>query len=216
MILTESFSLEIPTHIEFTLYRYDYIDGMLISRVRKHCKNFSDKESTNHFKIRRSDFVRTIKASLRLNREFIKEFGTKTKANSVFFLGLILDKLSNVEWLSFSISYDKEYTRLTKFENKNVVNFEFNIKEGLVDLTKVFTRSELDEFNKMVISMGLMENKYLQRKAFFQMNALLFFELLSLMEMDGITAASTLLDVLDPKLEDDNTTLIIKTDYTIY
>jgi hypothetical protein len=216
MILTEPFSLNIPIHIEFTLYRYDYIDGMLISRVGKHCKNFSDKEDPNHFKIRKSDLVRTIKASTRLNREFVKESGMKTKANSVFFLGLILNKLPNVEWLSFSISYDKEYTRLAKFENKSVVNFEFNIKEGLVDLTNVFTRSELDEFNKRVISIGLMENKYLQRKAFFQMNALLFFELLALMEIDGITSASTLLDALDPRLEEDNTTLIVKTDYTIY
>lgn len=216
MILTEPFSLEIPTHIEFILFRYDYIDGILISRIRKHCKNFSNKNDDNHFMIKKSELVRTIKTSVKLNREFLKNDSLNTKANSVFFLGIILDKLINVEWLSFTVSYDKEYTRLTKFENKSVVNFEFNIKEGLVDLTKIFNRSELDEFNKRIISMGLMENKYLSRKAFFQINSLVFFEVLALMEIDGIETASILLDVLDPKLEEDNTNLIIKTDYSIY
>jgi hypothetical protein len=216
MILTEPFSLEIPTHIEFTLFRYDYIDGILISRIRKNCRNYSDKEDRNHFRIRKTDLVRTIKSSIKLNREFVKDAGLKTKSNSVFFLGLIINKLVNVEWLSFTVSYDKEYTRLTKFENRDIVNFEFSIKEGLVDLTKIFNRSELDEFNKRIISMGLMENKYLDRKSFFQMNSSLFFEVLALMEIDGIVTATVLLDIMDPKLEEDNPILIIKTDYTIY
>lgn len=217
MITLEPFGLEIPTHIKFTLYRYDYIDGILISRINRHCRNYTSENEESSFKIKKSDFEKSIKSSPRLKREFIKEpmIGT-TKANSIIFLGMLLKNLVNVEWLSIEISYDKEYSRLVKFENKDVVNFSFSIKEGIVDLTSIFTRSELDEFNKKVILLGIMENKYLQRKPFFKMDSQLFVEVLALMEIDGSNNASELLDLIDPKIEEDNTSLIIKTDYTIY
>lgn len=216
MILTDFYSLTIPTHIEFTLFRYDYIDGILISRINKHCKNYSTKDDDDFFTIKKSDMIRVIKSSPKLKNEFLKKNKETKKPNSVYFLGLLIDKLVNLELLSFKISYDKEYTRLIKHNNTSIVNFDFFIQEGFIDLPSIFSIKELDEFNKLVISNGLMKNKYLYRKPFFKMDSLTFFEILSLMEIDGYESATDLLDFLDPKLEEDNTDLIIKTDYTIY
>ena len=45
MLIDNTFELEIPTHIAFTLYKHDYIDNLIISRVKKECKNESDNAS---------------------------------------------------------------------------------------------------------------------------------------------------------------------------
>ena len=45
MLIDNKFELEIPTHISFTLYSNDYIDGLIISRVKRECKNESNNNS---------------------------------------------------------------------------------------------------------------------------------------------------------------------------
>ena len=37
MLIDSTFELGIPTHISFTLFKYDYFDSVIISRVRKEC-----------------------------------------------------------------------------------------------------------------------------------------------------------------------------------
>ena len=41
MLIDNKFELGIPTHIMFTLYKYDYFDSIIINRVKKECKNLS-------------------------------------------------------------------------------------------------------------------------------------------------------------------------------
>ena len=38
MLIDNQFELEIPTHISFTLYKNDYIDNLIISRVKKNAE----------------------------------------------------------------------------------------------------------------------------------------------------------------------------------
>jgi hypothetical protein len=96
------------------------------------------------------------------------------------------------------------------------MSFYFKINNGLFDLTKIFNRKDLDIINKRIIDSGIMPNKYLERSAYFYMKTSFLFDLLSLLEMDGIISTFDLLDQIDPKLEEDDPTLIVKTDYTSY
>jgi hypothetical protein len=41
MLIDKQFELEIPTHIAFTLYKNDYVDNLIISKVKKECINES-------------------------------------------------------------------------------------------------------------------------------------------------------------------------------
>ena len=45
MLVDNRFELEIPTHIAFTLYKNDYVDNLIISKVKKECKNKSKKDN---------------------------------------------------------------------------------------------------------------------------------------------------------------------------
>jgi hypothetical protein len=217
--MTETFELQIPTHIEFTLYRFDSIDSQIVSVVRRECTNFSIHESDEHFTIMANDFTQAIIGSKRLSGEIERWRSSpeqEANINSIYFLIDLFDKLPNLEWISFKVSHDKEFSRLVKYQNKEVISFQFTIIEGQFDLPVIFGRVDLDHFNRKCIEMKLMENKYLDRRPYFYMTAEFFIEALVRMEDEGSFKASDLLEEIDPKLEDDNPMLLVKTDYTPY
>lgn len=221
MLIDNKFELSIPTHIKFTLYKFDYIDSIIISRILKECKNWNT-DNTDVYTIKVDSFKSALLGNRRLKSEIskIKQSGLLSspdnKPNTVGFIWSILDKLPNLEWLSFNISYDKKFTRLIKIEKQQILNFYFKIEEGVFDLTKIFDRKSLDTINKKIIEFGLMPNKYLERFPYFYMQTSFLFDILGELEMDGILETFELLDSIDPKLEEDDPTLLVITDYTSY
>jgi len=222
MLIDNKFELGIPTHIYFILYKFDHIDSMIISRVIKECKNWNTDADESLFTVDVESFKSSLKGNKRLNKEIIKAeadgmFGMPgTKPNSITFLWSIIEKLENLKLLTFSVSYDKKFTRVLRIENKEVLSFYFKIEEGIFDLTQVFERSQLDIVNKKVIEYNIMPNKYLERSPYFYMKASLLFDILGQLEIDGTLSTFDLLDHIDEKLEQDDPTLLVKTDYTPY
>ena len=218
--IDKQFELEIPTHIAFTLYKNDYIDNLIISRVKKECKN--ESENPSEFIVSLDQFERAIKTSSFLRAELQKTNDYDSpdpefKPNSIFFLKSILDRLSNLERITFKISNDKIFSRLIKLENgREIVSFHFNIVEGIFDLTQILDREQLDTFNKKFIEIGILSNKYLERSSHFYIKAILLFDILAEMEESQIIDAFGIITALDPKIEEDDPTLLVKTDYTSY
>lgn len=221
MLIDNTFELGIPIHISFTLFKYDYFDSVIISRVKKECKNLSKIDG--EFTVKKDSFINAIKTSKRIRNEIRKaeEFSLSPnpsiKPNSIYFLWSIFRRLENVEFLTFSVNEDKKYTRLIKNEaGVSVLSFYFSIVEGIFDLTQLLSREDLDEFNKTLIKFRILKNKYLERKPFFYMKASAIIDILATMEEEGKIDAWGLIDHIDPKLEEDDPILIVKTDYTPY
>lgn len=221
MLIDNTFEFGIPTHISFTLYKFDYIDSIIISRVLKECKNWNTTNE-NTYTIKVDSFKSAIIGSKRLRTEIQKTeiHGLSPmpglKPNSISFLWSILERLPNLDWLTFDISYDKKFTRLIKIENKEVQSFYFRIDEGIFDLTRVYDRTSLDVINRKIIQFGVMPNKYLERLPYFYMKASVLFDVLGQLEMDESLNTFELLDQIDPKLEEDDPILLVITDYTPY
>jgi hypothetical protein len=221
MLINDTFEFEIPTHIKFTLYKSDYIDSIIISRVLKECKNWNNTED-KIYTVKAESFKNALLSSARLKTEIAKtqthnlESNANIKHNSITFLWFIFKKLPNLDWLSFNISYDKNFTRVVKFENKEILNFFFKIEEGIFNLTKVFDRKSLDIINRKKIEFGLMPNSYLDRLPYFYLKASVLFDILIELEADGSLNTFDLLDQIDHKLEEDDPLLLVITDYTSY
>ena len=158
MLIDNKFELGIPTHIYFTLYKFDLIDSIIISRVIKECKNWNESGDENLFTVDVESFKSAIRGNKRLDLEITKAevdglaAMPGNKPNSVTFLWSIIERLENLEWMTFSISYDKKFSRVVKVENREIMSFYFKIEEGIFDLTQVFQRSQLDIINKKIIS----------------------------------------------------------------
>jgi len=219
MLIDNTFELGIPTHISFVLFKYDYFDSIIISRVKKECKNLSKVDGEYTVKV--SSFINAIKTSKRIRNEIekVQDLGLipdpSIKPNSIYFLWSIFRKLENIQFLTFTVNNDKKYTRLIKNENGLPIHsFHFKIVEGIFDLTQIFSREELDKFNKTLIEFKILKNKYLERKPYFYMKATAIIDILASMEIDGKIDMVNIVDHIDPKLEEDDPTLIVKTDYT--
>ena len=151
MLIDNQFELEIPTHIAFTLYKNDYIDNLIISKVKKECKNKS--QNKNEFIVSLDDFNNAIQTSAFLRAELRKTLdqdllpNPNFKPNSIFFLQSIINRLSNLSKITFKISDEKIYSRMIKVDGgREIVSFHFNIIEGIFDLTKILNREQLDTY----------------------------------------------------------------------
>ena len=221
MLIDNQFELEIPTHIAFTLYKNDYIDNLIISKVKKECRNESDKK--NEFIISLDEFQYAIQKSAFLRAELKKTLdqdmlpNPNFKPNSIFFLQSIINRLPNLSMITFKISDEKVFSRLIKVEGgRQIVSFHFNIIEGTFDLTKILSREQLDTFNKRFMDVGIMKNKYLQRISYFYIKATVLFDILSEMDEAQVLDAFDIITSVDPKIEEDDPILLVKTDYTPY
>lgn len=217
MMLTKHFQLQIPTHISFTLYKNDHIDSIIITRVLNECENLSEEVGVYTFDI--NAFKQAILTSTRLKTEVdkMKLVGKREKFNSINFLWTIFESLINIEHVSFKISADKEYTRIVNFNGQELVNFQYKILEGKLDLSKLLTIDELDGLNVSLIESEILSNNHLDRQSFFYIETVKFLDLITNFDINfNITTVDTILDAIDPKLEEDNPLLLIITDYTLY
>ena len=221
MLIDNKFELEMPTHISFTLYSNDYIDGLIISRVKHECKNESNNK--NEFTLSLERFLGAIRTSAFLRAELSKTLNQELlpnpnfKPNSIFFLQSIINRLPNLTKITFKISNDKIFSRLVKVDgNREIVSFHFNIIEGTFDLTKLLDREQLDNFNKRFMDVGIMKNKYLERSAYFYIKATVLFDILADLDEAQILEAFDVITAVDPKIEEDDPILLVKTDYTPY
>jgi len=221
MLIDSKFELEIPTHIQFTLYKNDYIDNLIISKVKRECRNEASKGTK--FTVSIDQFENAIKTSAFLRAELQKTIDQdllpdpEFKPNSIFFLQSIINRLVNLHTITFKISNDKIFSRLVKVEDgREIVSFHFNIVEGCFDLTKILNREQLDTFNKRFMDVGIMKNKYLQRISYFYIKATVLFDILAQMDEVQILDAFDIITAVDPKIEEDDPILLVKTDYTPY
>ena len=221
MLIDNQFELEIPTHISFTLYKNDYIDNLIISRVKKECRNESKKK--NEFIVSLEEFQHAIQTSTFLRAELKKTLdqdllpNPNFKPNSIFFLQSIINRLANLNKITFKISDEKIFSRLVKVDGgREIVSFHFNIIEGTFDLTQILDRVQLDTFNKRFMNVGIMKNKYLERTSYFYIKATTLFDILSEMDEAQVFDAFDIITSVDPKIEEDDPILLVKTDYTPY
>lgn len=221
MLIDNKFELEIPTHIAFTLYKNDYVDNLIISKVKKECRN--ESKNDNEFIVSLEGFQNAIKASTFLRAELKKTIdqdllpNPNFKPNSIFFLQSIINRLPNLNKITFKISDEKIFSRLVKVDGgREIVSFHFNIIEGTFDLTKILDRVQLDTFNKRFMDVGIMKNKYLERISYFYIKATVLFDILSEMDEAQVFDAFDIITSVDPKIEEDDPILLVKTDYTPY
>ena len=204
MLIDNKFELEIPTHIAFTLYKNDYIDNLIISKVKKECKNKSKKD--NEFIVSLDGFRNAITKSTFLRAELKKTLdqdmlpNPNFKPNSIFFLQSIINRLPNLDTITFKISDEKVFSRLVKVDGgREIVSFHFNIIEGTFDLTQILDREQLDTFNKRFMDVGIMKNKYLERSSYFYIKATTLFDILSEMDEAQVFDAFDIITSVDPK-----------------
>jgi hypothetical protein len=214
---------DIPTKIEITLYRYNYLDNLIISAVKGivNLKQSSDSKLV----ISKEDLKKCLKRSRIITKEIEKfsnvdpEFVTPNSVNSVFFINNILTSYKNLQEITINISPERTYSRLVQTEERSIISFFHRFLECRIDLTEHLDKIEIKHFNEFFQKMGYLNESLLSDKHYFIVPADDFIE--KMMAMEDISKDFTdmysnvynfFFDIIENKIEQDKAKLLIVTE----
>lgn len=214
---------EIPTKVEITLYRYNYIDGLIITCLRNEADFRHSKKYESKFEVQTEDFRKIILKNSKLKREFYRfkemEYASPHEVNTVYFLNAMLTNYPMLDTFVIIVNTDKNYSRLVESDDRKIISFEHKVLEGKIDICKGRTLEEIRLFNEAMIRLGIFKNtrkNFVELKAGDLVNELVKYEEETEEDaLDGKFAPvfGAFFSWIEEKLEEDNTNLIIVTDF---
>lgn len=223
-LMTITYSL--PYALDITLYKYNYIDNLLLSYIKKETR--TQKIENNSFVINASDLKLLIDEKFGIDINRIKSMSIQSLAdnvNSAYFIDKILNNFSNLRYVKVNISNDRNFTRVINSADKKIINFDYKIITSILDFTKhVETDEELKLINNLLYKVGVLkEDIYGEyRRPYIIISTNDFMNLLNTIEAEledeeianiYLEPLELIYNLVDQKCENDNTNLIIITDY---
>lgn len=205
----------LPTSVDVTLYKYNYIDNQFWTRLRNECDyiDIDDDSFIIHTNYIHDLVEKYYKPLLRKINSVGSEFKHR-EVNSVYFIYMMLDEMPNVTYIKFTRSNSKKFSRLVQSEDEKMLRFDFKVLTATFKLPQFFSRKEVTILNKELEKAGVLKpgTPYSQHKLHDLMNTIDGI----VINMEDSPAADLLtgfIDIIDIKLESDNPTVLLVTDY---
>lgn len=220
---------EIPILIDVTLYKYNYYDNLILGSLKRSVKYIDTPNNKNSFIVPVNDFINLL--NIRFSEELdnirsVSSMKLKENATSIFFLNEIFSNFINLKYVKINVSNERNYTRLIKDDkNKDVLTFDYRVLNSIIDFTKYLNNKNLKLLNDFLTEIGLIKKDlFSPGQSFFKINTSDFIDLIAIADTDSNGDRGKLSDkyagivqliytLIDPKIEQDNSTLIIITDY---
>ena len=205
-----------PTAIDVTLYKYNYIDNKLWAQIQNDIDfielgNDSVMVSTSQLK-----FILDTYYQSSINK--IKSVGSDfmhKEINTVFFLFQILLEMENLQYIKFTLNKDKKYTRIIETDGVKMIQFSFKLLTATLRLYDLYDEYELQLVNRILEELKILEKEipYTRLNAKDLYDTILFY----LEEKDPEDAeagmVTDILDILESKIEKEDPLLLLITDY---
>jgi hypothetical protein len=205
-----------PTAIDVTLYKYNYIDNKLWAQIQNDIDfielgNDSVMVSSSQLK-----FILDTYYQSSINK--IKSVGSDVmhkEINTVFFLYQILLEMENLQYIKFTLNKDKKYSRIIESDGVKMIQFSFKLLTATLRLYDLYEDDELPLVNKILEELEIFENgnQYTRLNAKGLYDTILFY----LEEKDPEDAEAgiitDILDILESKIEKEDPLLLLITDY---
>jgi hypothetical protein len=213
----EQFDLSLmPTAVDVTLYKYNYIDNKLWTQIHNQADFIQVSEdsimtSSSQLKsILETNYLSTINKIKTLGSDVVHK-----EINSVFFLYQMCLEMENLQYVKFNLNKDKTYSRMIEIEGKKILQFSFKVITATLRLFDLYDEEELPHVNKILEELGILypEKPY---------NRVFASELSEKIDMyveshgeDDHNAGIVLdiLDILEQKMEVENSLILLITDY---
>jgi hypothetical protein len=216
----------LPYALDITLYKYNYIDSLLLSYIRKETR--SHKIEGDAIIVNAPELKELIEEKFGSDINKIKSMSANSLAdnvNSAYFIDKILTNFNNLRYVKVNISNNRNFSRVINTAEKKIINFDYKIITSVLDFTKyVENDNELKSINNLLYTVGILKDDGFGefRKPYIIISTNDFMNLLNGIESeldDDITSSiyleplELIYDLIDQKSETDNTNLIIITDY---
>lgn len=206
----------LPTAVDVTLYRYNYIDNKLWTQIQNDVDFISNSDNSIMISVNQLKYL--------LDKYYISTINKiKTQSsdvlykeiNSVYFLYQMIVEMKNLQYIKFNLNFEKNYNRLIQLDGKKILQFGFRIITATLKLTDLYEDDELPIVNKILQRIGIIKDGSNYTRIF---SAELANSIDLFLEEHGnedseVGIITDILDVLETKLEPENAFLLLITDY---
>lgn len=213
---------KVPIVIDVTLYKYNYIDNIIISQLKRGAFIMADGNVSN-FSVSANEFRHIFNSRFateisKLNA--VTNQNLHSTVNSIYFLNQILTNFVNLEMINVHISHNRNFTRLFNVNDTKVIGFDYKVKQGILDYPKYMSFDLMERFEDFIKVLDIVDIKSFTLDPYYIISARNIISKLGHMQENNpnfINENSDLVDLtyemIEPKLEDDNTFLILKLDF---
>ena len=206
----------LPTAVDVTLYKYNYIDNTLWTRIQNEVDFIQSQDNSVLISAKQLQYLLDTHYTKDVNR--IKSLGTDVmhkEVNSIYFLYRMLTDMVQLQYIKFNFNTDKGYNRLISVDGKKVLQFGFKIITATLRLSDLYDDEEILLANKALYKMGILSEDSHYTRIFAGELADRIDSFLEENEEDDYEAGivADILDVIESKLEPENTLILLITDY---
>lgn len=211
-----------PTAVDVTLYKYNHHDNRLWTRIVNELDYIQvDGDSVmvhiqqlhillDNYYIDEINKVRSVGA------EFLHK-----KVTTPYFIYMMCVDMQNLQYVKFTRSYDKSFSRIIEIEGDKILKFDFKVLSMTINLYDIFNPEDLKLVNPILEDINILEEDvpYSRIKLVDLLDSLdnwvnsTIDEDIDPDEVDPMPLITTFIDIMDPKTERDNPLVLLVTDY---
>ncbi len=203
----------LPTAIDITLYKYNYIDNKIFTQLNNQV-DFIQVDSDSI--IVSSDQLRIfLEENYQRDLNKFKSIGADIihkEINSTFFLHKMCEEMENLKYVKITLNKKKDYNRTVELDGNKVLQFNFKIMTATIRLSDIFSEKDLLSANKALEKIGILRDG----SPFVRIKGKDLGSLIdSNMDDENKDFAPLLdiLDILEHKMEQDDSLILLITDY---
>jgi hypothetical protein len=139
-----------PLVVEITMYRHNWTDNKILNEIKRSARLNKVGSSNSHFFVSTNDIRKILDTKFSEDIEYqlgLPQDKLVKNITSTYFLHSVVNTFSNLRFVKFNVSNDKDYTRKTA---ENQISFDYKILHARINLPElVSTKKELKMFQKM-------------------------------------------------------------------
>jgi len=209
----------LPTAVDITLYRYNYIDNKLWAQIQNDVDFIETSDDSIMISTAQLKHLLETYYSPVLNK--IKTVGSEVfhkEINTVYFLYQMTLEMKNLQYIKFNLNFDKSYNRTITVDGSKILQFGFKVLTSTLRLSDLYDDEELEIVNDILQKLSILGPNEQYTRIFAKDLADSIDLYLMANENDddeigeeGIIA--DILDILENKLEPENALILLITDY---
>jgi hypothetical protein len=205
-----------PTAIDVTLYKYNYIDNKLWAQIQNDIDfielgNDSIMVSASQLKFILDKYYQSsINKIKSVGSDFIHK-----EINTVFFLFQLLIEMENLQYIKLTLNKDKKYSRIIEVDGVKMIQFSFKLLTATLRLYDLYEDDELPLVNSILEELEIFKEDvpYTRLNAKNLYDTILFYLDEKDPEDSEAGIVTDILDILESKIEKEDPLILLITDY---
>lgn len=211
-----------PTTVDVTLYRYNHLDNRLWVQIKNELDYIEVDEDSVIVSCDQIIALLGVHYNSMINK--VKSVGADflhKNVNAPYFIYMMCNDLQNLQFIKFTKSYDKTFTRLLEIDGDKMLKFDFKILTMTIPLYDMYSPEELEIINPILEDLKILKPDV----PYTRIGMINLLDTLDIWvsgeidediedgQQDPIPLITEFLDMIDPKIERDNPNVLLITDY---